>query len=144
MLNDTPTSAMTLLRPTIKGQKVGHGPIPGNPCPFPQIIEILLPSLTCEISQPIKTSHAVFWGSLSPSEMAYTLPGECVSLWINPVLTYHFISKFFCNKARTLNVLIKGLGLKRPWKWSLHRHKESWKVEMMKAIEKAKLSIHFR
>ena len=32
----------------------------------------------------------------------------------NPLFTYHFISKFFCNKARTFNLLIKGLGLKRP------------------------------
>ena len=35
MLNDTPTSAMTVPRLTIKGQKLGGDPIPGNRHPFP-------------------------------------------------------------------------------------------------------------
>lgn len=48
-LNDMPTSAMTFLRPTKKGQKVGSCLIPGNPHPFPEIGEIILPNL-----QPIK------------------------------------------------------------------------------------------
>ena len=43
MLNDAPTSAMTVLSLTIKGQKVGGGPIPGNPHRFPKIIGIILP-----------------------------------------------------------------------------------------------------
>ena len=43
MLNDTPTRAMTVLRLTIKGQKVGGGPIPGNLHPFSKIIGIILP-----------------------------------------------------------------------------------------------------
>ena len=34
-LNDTPTCTMTLLRPTIKDQKVGGRPIPRNPYPLP-------------------------------------------------------------------------------------------------------------
>jgi len=34
---------MTVLRPAIKGKKVGSGPIPGNPCPFPKIIGIIFP-----------------------------------------------------------------------------------------------------
>ena len=33
---------MTVPRPTIKGQQVGGGPIPGNPQPFPQITGILI------------------------------------------------------------------------------------------------------
>ena len=43
VLNYTPTVARTVLRLTIKGQKVGSGPILGNPCPFPNIIGIFLP-----------------------------------------------------------------------------------------------------
>jgi len=43
MLNDTATSAMTVLRPTIIGQKVGSGPGPGNLCPFSQTVGIILP-----------------------------------------------------------------------------------------------------
>ena len=31
-----PRGAMTVLRPTIKDQKVNSGPIPGNLCPLPQ------------------------------------------------------------------------------------------------------------
>ena len=45
-LNDTPTSAMTVLRPTIKGQKVGGGPIPRNPQPLPKIVGIILPLIS--------------------------------------------------------------------------------------------------
>jgi hypothetical protein len=35
--------------------------------------------------------------------MAHTLSVECVSLSINPLITYHFFSVFFLNEARTLN-----------------------------------------
>ena len=35
-LNDSATRAMTVLKPTIKVQKGGGGPIPGNPLPFPR------------------------------------------------------------------------------------------------------------
>ena len=42
-LNDRPNHTMTVLMLTIKGQKVGSGPIPGNPHPFPKIVGIILP-----------------------------------------------------------------------------------------------------
>jgi len=55
-----------------------HGsPIPGNLCPFPKTVGIILPSLTYEITQSIKTNKAVF-RDLSLSEMAHSI--ECVSL----------------------------------------------------------------
>jgi len=41
MLNDPPTSARTVLRPTMKGQTEGGGPVPGNLCPFPKTVEII-------------------------------------------------------------------------------------------------------
>ena len=41
MLSDTPTGTITVLRLTIKGQRVGGGPIPGNPRPFPKIFGII-------------------------------------------------------------------------------------------------------
>ena len=34
---------VTVLRPAIKGQKVGSGPVPRNLHPFPQIIGIIFP-----------------------------------------------------------------------------------------------------
>jgi len=42
MLNGTPTGAMTIVRLTIKGQKVGGSPILGTVCPFPNIVGIIL------------------------------------------------------------------------------------------------------
>ena len=84
MLNDTPTSAMTVLRLAIKGQKVSGGPIPGNPCPFPKIVGI---------TQPIKTNHPHSLGPLSPSEMVHLLSMECVSpRALSPSDTAHALS----------------------------------------------------
>ena len=40
--NDTLTGDMTVLRLTIKGQKVGSGPISGNLCLFSKIVGIIL------------------------------------------------------------------------------------------------------
>ena len=47
-LKDTPTGTMTVLRSTIKGQKVGDGPFPGNLHPFPKIVglRIILPLIS--------------------------------------------------------------------------------------------------
>ena len=70
---------MTVLRLTIKSQKVGGDPIPGNSRPFPEIVGLIFPLLAYEINQPIKTNHAMFWGLLT-SEMAHTLSMDCVSL----------------------------------------------------------------
>ena len=42
MLKDTPTGAMAVLRPTIKGEKVGSGTILENPHPFAKIVGIIL------------------------------------------------------------------------------------------------------
>ena len=41
--NDTPR---TVQRLTIKGQKVGDGPVPGNLHPLPKIARIILPFLS--------------------------------------------------------------------------------------------------
>ena len=46
MLHDLSTGAMTVPRPTIKGQKVGGDPIPGNLHPFPKIVGIILPLIS--------------------------------------------------------------------------------------------------
>ena len=41
-LNDMPSQAIKVPKPTIKGQKMGGGPIPGNSCLFLKILEIIL------------------------------------------------------------------------------------------------------
>ena len=46
LANDTFTGAMTVLRPIIKGQKVGGDPISGNPCPLPKTVRIPLPFIS--------------------------------------------------------------------------------------------------
>jgi len=65
---------MIVPRLTIKGQKVGGGPFPGNVHTFSKTVGIILSShsLAYEITLPIKSTHPIFLG-LSPSEMAYAL-----------------------------------------------------------------------
>ena len=86
-LNDMPTGAMTVPRPTIKGQKVGSGPIPGNPHPFPEIVGIIFPFISLWNCPAHKNSppHISKPFHLSPFETVHTLS-------INLLLTYHFAS----------------------------------------------------
>ena len=42
MVNATPTGTMTIVSPTIKGQKVGGGPVSENLHPFSIIVGIIL------------------------------------------------------------------------------------------------------
>ena len=46
MLNDTPTGAMTVLRLTISGQKLGDDPVPGTLSHFSKIVEIIFSLLS--------------------------------------------------------------------------------------------------
>ena len=71
MLSGTPKGAMTVPRLTTEGQKVGGGPVPGDPCPFSKVVGVILPLLAYEITQPIKTNHPVNLGPFSPFEMAH-------------------------------------------------------------------------
>ena len=71
-----------ILRPTINGQKVGNGSIPGNPHPFLDKVGIILYSLVYEITQSIKSNHSIleareplaFWDG------PYSVCGVCLSL----------------------------------------------------------------
>ena len=106
MLNDIPTNAMTVPRLTIKGQKVGSGPIPGNPHSFPKIVGtiLLLISLGNKKQAPHNSGpHLPFEMDCICLQNVY-LPGHSnllrwptlclgsvVSLSINLLLTYHFL-----------------------------------------------------
>ena len=46
MLNDTPTSTITVLRLIIKGKTVDSDPTPGKTCPVPEIVGIILPVIS--------------------------------------------------------------------------------------------------
>ena len=54
ILSDTPTAPMTFPRLTTNGQKVGCGPTPRNPYPFPKCSEHPSHSLAYEITHPYK------------------------------------------------------------------------------------------
>ena len=77
-LNDTPTGALTVPRLIINGQKVGGGPIPGNLHSFSKVVGTILPLISLWNFPTHKTHHPISQ-SLWPSEMAHTLPVECVS-----------------------------------------------------------------
>ena len=81
----------TVLRLTIKGQKVGGDPVPDNLHPFPKIAAIILPLISPWNTKPIKTTHHIF-GGLSSSKMglAWWLSGkECrrrkFSPWVGKI-----------------------------------------------------------
>ena len=81
---------MTVLKPTMKGQKVGGGPILGNPCPFSKIVGIILPLIKVKVivfhscltlgdhvncSPPVSSVHGIFqarvleWGAIAFSDL---------------------------------------------------------------------------
>ena len=63
-----------------KVHKMGGGPVPGNPHPFPKTVRILvsLTSLWCNYSYENWEPHTL--GLLSPSDLAHTVCGVCFSL----------------------------------------------------------------
>ena len=63
-----------------------------------------------EITQPIKASHITFWGHSCLLRWP-TLSAECVSLQINPLLTYHLVSHWIFFYDETL----KTWASSRPW-----------------------------
>ena len=89
------TSTVTVLRLTIKDQIVGGGPIPWNPCLFPEIIEIILHSLALEIIQSLKTNHFEACHFLKwPTSVC----GLCSSLnKSTSYLSLHILPNSFCN-----------------------------------------------
>ena len=66
MLNDMPTGAMTAPKLTVKRLKMGSGSIPGNPNPFPKIVEIIL--------LLIQFSRSVMSNSVRPQRRQPTRP----------------------------------------------------------------------
>ena len=75
-----PTGSMTILRPTIKGQKVGSSPIPGDPLPFSQIARIILSLLSLWNYPAHKNSSPPYFRVVfSPFEIDCMQSMECVS-----------------------------------------------------------------
>ena len=103
-----------ILRPTINGQKVGNGSIPGNPHPFLDKDGIILYSLVYEITQSIKTTP-ISWTSCLMRWSTLCL--WSVSPWIN-LLSLYFGLPFnpFQYEAKNPHVAIPGTHL-RPRTW---------------------------
>ena len=113
------THKQQVLRSVIKGGKVGGSPIPGNLCPSPQIVGIILPLIAYEITQPIKTNHAIFQGC------------SCLLRW--PMLCMwsvllsketHFLNITLALPEFFLQWDIKNLSLVKSWN---HMCNLSWK-----------------
>lgn len=99
-----------------KGSRVGSGPIPEIPTPSPRRLEFSSHSLAHESMSYKNNWQTSKVGPLSPFEMAHTACGVCfpqashllrwpilsgcVSLWINPFLTYHFVSHWILSAMR--------------------------------------------
>ena len=81
MLNDTFSDTMTGSRLTIKRQKVGCGPAPGNFCPLSQTVTIVLLLLSiCNYpAHKLNTPQPEIL--FSPSESVHILSMECLSLY---------------------------------------------------------------
>ena len=62
-----------------KDQKVGSSSIPGNICPFPKIVRILLPLISVWNYPAHKNNHTIFWGHSSLLRWCI-LSVECVSI----------------------------------------------------------------
>ena len=76
----------------MKDQKVGGGPIPGNPYLFSEIVEIILPLISLW-NYPVHKKQPPIFAGLSLSEMAHTLSMECVSSKaVLPFETDHILS----------------------------------------------------
>jgi len=102
MLNDTPTDAMTVPRLIIKGQKVSSGPIPRNPCPFPQTVGIILPLISlgnypAHVNYPPHILGTLTWEDLHSicgvcfsQDCSHLLRWTAFCLW-NVYLCFHFI-----------------------------------------------------
>ena len=73
--------------------------------PFPEISEIILPLISLWNYPAHKNYPPHISGSLSPSEMDHTLSVQCVSLWINLLLTYHFVSHWILSAKQDVKNL---------------------------------------
>ena len=72
---------MTVSGPMIKGQNVGCGAIPGNPCPFLEIVGLILPLISLwnykvhkKLTTPKFPGPVAFWDS------PHSVSGVCFSL----------------------------------------------------------------
>jgi len=88
-LNDMPTGTMTVQRPSVKGQKLGSGPIPRSRHPSPTVLGKCSHSLAYENNQPIKIHHSLFWVLLPFERPMFCLWSMILSI---NLLTYHIAS----------------------------------------------------
>jgi len=97
MLSDTLTGAMTVQRPTIKGQKVGGAPIPGNCHSFSKIVRISLPFISIWNYQPIKTNHPPYLWLFSLFKKTLCPGVASLAFWDGPHCLWNvYLSRYTC------------------------------------------------
>ena len=125
MLNGKPTDAMTVLKPTIKDQKVSDGPIPRNPLNSwnnPPTISLLNYPAPKHQPRHISDHPLIFWGgpnsacgvcfSLNKSTSYLSLRLQILSRWSKNL-------RFTGNTVITMNVEVQTLQIRV--KTQLHR-----------------------
>ena len=89
MLNDTPARAMTILRPTGKGQRVGSGPTPENPGLFPKIVGIIILLTSLLYCLTYVLGPLIFWdGPTLPMECVFPMASSLLELAQNLFMQY--------------------------------------------------------
>ena len=88
---------MTVLKLTIKDQKVGGGPIPGNLHPFPKIVEIILPLIyPAHKNQPHHISGPLaFWDGPHSCLWSVFLPRQFSSVAMDHILSMERVSVYW-------------------------------------------------
>ena len=122
---------MTVPRRTIKGQKVGSGPIPGNPHPFPKIAGILLPLISLWNYPPLLKLTTLYPGA----SLSFWDGPHSVSPWINLLSLYYgsLLNPFLCEAKNTHLAAVPGTW-PRPALWPSSRAPLSFLQENLKAF----------
>ena len=76
----------------VRRPKSGRWPNSWKSPPLPKIIEITAPFISYEITQPIKSNQATFHSHCTCPMWQPILYVWNVFLWINQLLTYHFVT----------------------------------------------------
>ena len=84
----------------VRRPKSGRWPNSWKSPPLPKIIEITLPFISYEITQPIKTNQATFHSHCTCPMWWTILYVWNVFLWINPLLTYHSVTHWILSAMR--------------------------------------------
>ena len=102
---------------TVKTPKSQWRPSSWKYPPLPKIAGIILPFIRIVPSQQKLQKHFQVSALTLCNGMAHSLSVQCVSLWINPLLTYHFVSHWILSVMRHQNPELIRSWNQEPWVW---------------------------